>query len=640
MSHKSSLIAESIEAYLNAHQHKGLLRFMTCGSVDDGKSTLIGRLLYESKLIFSDQLAALEAESRKRNVPPGELDLSLLVDGLAAEREQGITIDVAYRFFSTDRRKFIVADSPGHEQYTRNMVTAASNVELAILLVDARKGVLTQTRRHSYLVSLLGIQKVVLAVNKMDAVDFSEEVFLAIAKDYLAFAQQIGLSDVLAIPLSALKGDNVTSLSARTPYFRGPTLMEYLETVTVEENLSHKPLRMPVQDVYKFDQRRIIAGRVESGRLKVGDEVIFSPSNKTATVKSIEAWHVPEEPESASAGQSIGVTLTEQIFVERGEVMSHLEHAPIESNVFKARLFWLGHNPLTIGRSYTLKLGTLEAPVTVEAIDHVIDTSDLSTKGSDKIERNGAGEVVLRTKRMLALDEHGQNPITGRFVLVEDYLPMGGGIVSMDGYPDQRQLITVRSTNITEVGHAVTREARSGRNGHKGAVLWFTGLSGAGKSTLAQQLERQLFALGCQVIYLDGDNVRHGLNGDLGFSAEDRKENIRRVAEVAKLTFENGLITLCAFISPYVAERQFARSLLPPGRFIEVYVQCDLEEAQRRDPKGLYARAERGEIRGFTGIDEPYEVPEAPEVTLDTMRGTPEENVEKLIQYLKAQGII
>ncbi len=373
-----------------------------------------------------------------------------------------------------------------------------------------------QSRRHGYLLHLLGVKQVAVLVNKMDLVGYSADRFGQVAEEYRAYLRGLGVTPACIVPISAREGDNMVEHSSAMPWYQGPTVLQALDAFEYKELPTERPLRVPVQDVYKFDQRRIIVGRVESGTVRVGDEVVFSPSNKTAKIKTIEAWHVPEAPELAQAGQSIGVTLTEQIFVERGEVMSHLDHAPIESNVFKARLFWLGHKPLQLGKSYTLKLGTLEAPVTVEAIEHVIDTSDLSTKGADKVERNGAGEVVLRTKRMLALDEHVQNPITGRFVLVEDYLPLGGGIISMEGYPDQRQLITVRSTNITEVGHAVTREARSGRNGHKGAVLWFTGLSGSGKSTLALALERELFAKGFQVYVLDGDNIRAGLNANLG----------------------------------------------------------------------------------------------------------------------------
>jgi bifunctional enzyme CysN/CysC len=411
-------------------------------------------------------------------------------------------------------------------------------------------------------------------------------------------------------------------------------VVDVLDGFTARPSLAERPLRLPVQDVYKLDQRRIIAGRIESGRLRVGDEVIFSPSNKTARIRSIEAWNVPEPPQEAAAGQSVGVTLEEQIFVERGDLMSHVEQAPIESNVFKARLFWLGHRPVEPGNSYTLRLGTLEAPVTVEAIERVIDTSDLSSRAASRIERNGAGEVVLRTKRLLALDEHAANPLTGRFVLVEDYLPVGGGIVAMDGYPDQRQLVTVRSTNITAVGHAVTREARAARNGHVGGVLWFTGLSGAGKSTLALALERELFAKGYLTYVLDGDNIRTGLNANLGFSPEDRAENIRRVGEVAALFADAGFLVISSFISPYRSDRERARAAARNGGFHEIYVKAALAVCEGRDPKGLYRRARAGEIKEFTGISSPYEPPEAPELVVPTDALDVEECLALLTRYV------
>ncbi|MGE3294833.1 MAG: adenylyl-sulfate kinase, partial [Geminicoccaceae bacterium] len=536
----------------------------------------------------------------------------------------------------TDKRPYVIIDAPGHKEFLKNMVTGAASSEAALLLIDAHEGVQEQSRRHGYLLHLLGVKQVAVLVNKMDLVGYSADRFGQVAEDYRAYLRGLGVTPTCIIPISAREGDNMVDHSSAMPWYQGPTVLQALDGFEYKEQPTERPLRMPVQDVYKFDQRRIIAGRIESGTLSVGDEVIFSPSNKTAVIKTIEAWHVAEEPETASSGQSIGVTLTEQIFVERGEVMSHLAHAPIESNVFKARLFWLGRSPLTMGRSYTLKLGTLEAPVTVESIDRVIDTSDLSTKGSDRIERNGAGEVVLRTKRMLALDEHGQNPITGRFVLVEDYLPMGGGIVSMEGYPDQRQLITVRSTNITEVGHAVTREARSGRNGHKGAVLWFTGLSGAGKSTLALALERELFAKGYQVYVLDGDNIRAGLNANLGFSPEDRAENIRRVGEVASLFADAGFIVISSFISPYRSDRERARAAAKDV-FHEIYVRASLEACESRDPKGLYKRARKGEIPEFTGISSPYEAPDQPDLVVATDEMPVDECLATLIRYVEGR---
>ena len=626
MSHKSSLIAESIEAYLNAHQHKGLLRFMTCGSVDDGKSTLIGRLLYESKLIFSDQLAALEAESRKRNVPPGELDLSLLVDGLAAEREQGITIDVAYRFFSTDRRKFIVADSPGHEQYTRNMVTAASNVELAILLVDARKGVLTQTRRHSYLVSLLGIQKVVLAVNKMDAVDFSEEVFLAIAKDYLAFAQQIGLSDVLAIPLSALKGDNVTSLSERTPYFRGPTLMEYLETVTVEENLSHKPLRMPVQWVNRPHQDfRGFSGLIASGTVRPGDRVRVMPKGVVTEVKGITTYD--GDLPSAVAGQSVTLTLRDEVDVSRGDILVDAASPPGVTDQFQATVVWMHETELLPGRPYLIKLGTSFATATVSALKYKVNVNTLEKLAARTLSQSEIGVCNLSLDRALAFDSYADNRDTGGFILIDRMTnnTVGAGLI---------HFALRRADNIHWQAIDLNKEARALQKGQKPCVLWFTGLSGSGKSTIANLVDKQLYAQGRHSYILDGDNVRHGLCKDLGFSPSDRVENIRRVAEVAKLMVDSGLIVLVAFISPFRAERQLARSLFAEGEFLEIFVDTPLAEAERRDPKGLYKKARAQQLKNFTGIDSPYEAPESPEIRIDTTTVSAEDAAVQIVYRL------
>ena len=609
------------------------LRIVIVGHVDHGKSTLVGRLIHETGSLPEGKLDAIKAMSERRGMP---FEWAFLMDAIQAERDQGITIDTTQIWFKTDKRPYVIIDAPGHKEFLKNMVTGAASSEAALLLIDAHEGVQEQSRRHGYLLHLLGVKQVAVLVNKMDLVGYSADRFGQVAEDYRAYLRGLGVTPACIIPISAREGDNMVEHSTAMPWYQGPTVLQALDAFEYKERPTERPLRMPVQDVYKFDQRRIIAGRIESGTLSIGDEVIFSPSNKTAKIKSIEAWHVPEEPESATAGQSVGVTLTEQIFVERGEVMSHLEQAPIESNVFKARLFWLGHNPLTIGRSYTLKLGTLEAAVAVEAIDRVIDTSDLSTRGADKIERNGAGEVVLRTKRMLALDEHGQNPITGRFVLVEDYLPMGGGIVSMEGYPDQRRLITVRSTNITEVGHAVTREARSGRNGHKGAVLWFTGLSGAGKSTLALALERELFAKGYQVYVLDGDNIRAGLNANLGFSPEDRAENIRRVGEVASLFADAGFIVISSFISPYRSDRERARAAAK-DTFHEIYVRASLEACEGRDPKGLYKRARTGENPEFTGISSPYEAPDQPDLVVATDEMPVDECLATLIRYVEGR---
>ena len=606
------------------------LRIVIVGHVDHGKSTLVGRLIWETGSLPEGRYEAIKAQSERRGMP---FEWAFLMDAIQAERDQGITIDTTQIRFRTEQRPYVIIDAPGHKEFLKNMVTGAASAEAALLLIDASEGVQEQSRRHGYLLHLLGVDQVAVLVNKMDLVGWSADRFGQVAEDYRAYLKGLGVEPVCFVPISAREGDNMMKHSAHMPWYQGRSVIEVLDGFRPKPRLVEQPLRLPVQDVYKFDQRRIIAGRIESGRVAVGDTVVFSPSNKTARIRSIEAWSVPEVPTGAEAGQSVGVTLDEQIFVERGEVMSHVDDAPIESTVFKARLFWLGHSPVQIGKTYTLKLGTLEAPVTVEAIERAIDTSDLSNRDAGRIERNGAGEVVLRTKRLLPLDEHLRNPITGRFVLVEDYLPVGGGIISMEGYPDQRGLVTVKSTNITAVGHSVTREARAARNGHKGGVLWFTGLAGAGKSTLALALERELFAKGYTVYVLDGDNIRGGLNANLGFSPEDRAENIRRVGEVAALFADAGFLVISSFISPYRSDRERARAAAPDS-FHEIYVKASLEVCETRDPKGLYQRARKGEIRDFTGISSPYEPPEAAELVVATDELEVEEALGLLIRYV------
>jgi bifunctional enzyme CysN/CysC len=606
------------------------LKIVIVGHVDHGKSTLVGRLVHATGSLPAGKLEAIKAMSERRGMP---FEWAFLMDAIQAERDQGITIDTTQIRFKTKKRPYVIIDAPGHKEFLKNMVTGAASSEAALLLIDAHEGVQEQSRRHGYLLHLLGVRQVAVLVNKMDLVGWSADRFGEVAEAYRAYLKGLGVVPTCIIPISAREGDNIVAHSPSMPWYQGQSVVQALDSFESLGAPPELPLRMPVQDVYKLDHRRIVAGRIESGSLAVGDEVIFSPSNKTARIRTIEAWSVPEAPATARAGQSIGVTLDEQIFVERGEVMSHLADAPIESNVFKARMFWLGHSPMAPGRSYTLKLNALEAPVTVEAILRVIDTDDLATRPADRIERNGAGEVVLRTKRMLALDEHDRNPSMGRFVLVEDYLPVGGGIVAMDGYPDQRNLITVRSTNITAVGHAVTREARAARAGHKGGVLWFTGLSGAGKSTLALALERELFAKGYNVYVLDGDNIRTGLNANLGFSPEDRAENIRRVGEVAALFADAGFVVISSFISPYRSDRERARAAVKES-FHEIYVKASLAACEARDPKGLYRRARTGEIRDFTGITSPYEPPDAPDLTVATDELPVEDCLALLIRYV------
>lgn len=607
------------------------LRIVIVGHVDHGKSTFVGRLLHETGSLPEGKLEAVEAMSARRGMP---FEWAFVLDAMQSERDQGVTIDTTQIRFKTAARPYLVIDAPGHKEFLKNMVTGAAQAEAALLVIDAAEGIQEQSRRHGYLLHLLGIRQVAVLVNKMDLVGFSADRFGSVAEDFRAYLAELGVQPTCIVPISAREGDNLVRHSPRMPWYQGPSVVQALDSFAYTSLPVDRPLRMPVQDVYKFDERRIVAGRIEAGRLAVGDTVLFSPSNKTAKIRSIEAWHVPAPPREAYAGQSVGVTLDEPIFVERGEIMSHVENPPVLTTVFKARLFWLGATPLRIGSTYKLKLATTEATAVVEAIERSIDTAELASLPPDRIERNGAGEVVLRTKRMLALDEYTANPRTGRFVLVEDHLPVGGGIVSMEGYPDQRQLVTVRATNITQVGHAVSRAARAARNGHKGGVLWFTGLSGAGKSTLALALERELFARGWQVYVLDGDNIRSGLCRDLGFGPEDRAENIRRVGEVAALFADAGFLVVSSFISPYRADRQRAREAAGEA-FHEIYVKAALEVCERRDPKGLYKRARKGEIKEFTGISSPYEPPENPELVVPTDALDVEDCVALLLRYVE-----
>ncbi|MDW8342127.1 MAG: adenylyl-sulfate kinase [Geminicoccaceae bacterium] len=607
------------------------LPIVILGHVDHGKSTFVGRLLFETGSLPEGKLEAIRASSARRGMP---FEWAFVLDAMQSERDQGVTIDTTQIRFRTALRPYVVIDAPGHKEFLKNMVTGAARAEAALLVVDAQEGVQEQSRRHGYLLHLLGVREIAVLVNKMDLVGYSAERFGAVAEDLRAYLADLGLEPRAIVPVSAREGDNLLRHSPRMPWYQGPPVVAVLDSFPYAALPVDRPLRMPVQDVYKFDQRRIVAGRIESGRLRVGDLVLFSPSNKTARIKTIEAWHVPEPPSEAVAGQSIGVTLDQPIFVERGEIMSHENDPPLLTNVFKARVFWLGERPLTIGSTYKLKLSTSEATVTVEAIEKAIDTAELKPLPPERIERNGAGEIVLRSKRLLALDEFRANPRTGRFVLVEDYVPVGGGIVSMEGYPDQRQLVTVRASNISAVGHAVSRAARAARNGHRGGVLWFTGLSGAGKSTLALALERELFAKGYQVYVLDGDNIRGGLCRDLGFSPEDRAENIRRVGEVAALFADAGFIAISSFISPYRSDRQRAREAAGEN-FHEIYIKADLAVCEKRDPKGLYKRARKGEIKDFTGISAPYEAPENPELVVPTDELGLEDCLALLLRYVE-----
>ena len=601
------------------------------GHVDHGKSTLVGHLLHQLGALPEGRLEAVEAMCGKRGMP---FEWAFVTDAFQAERDQGITIDVSHIRFTTDERDYVLIDAPGHREFLKNMISGAAQGDAALLVIDAEEGVREQSRRHGYLVHLLGIRQVAVAINKMDLVDYAPQRFAEIEREYRAYLEGIGVRPAFVIPVSARAGENLATRSDKMGWYEGPCILEALEGMRSMAPLRDLPLRMPVQDVYRFDDRRIISGRIESGRLRVGDRLLFSPSNKTAEIKSIEAWSVDEPIFAAHAGQSVGFTLEEQIFVERGELVSHEEHPPVETNVFRARLFWLGKSPLVAGSQYTLKLGTLQTPVTVERIERVIDTDDLTTTQTDALERDAVGEVILRSRAMLALDPHEANPRTGRIVLVDGYDLVAGGIVDMKGYPDQRPLLSIKSTNIQVVEHNVSGSMRGARNGHQGGVLWFTGLSGAGKSALAIELEQQLFAKGYQVYVLDGDNIRRGLNANLGFSPEDRAENIRRVGEVAALFAEAGMIVISAFISPYRSDRERARAAAGE-RFHEIFVHADLEECERRDPKGLYRKARAGEIADFTGISAPYEPPETADLVIDTESMGVEESVRALVAYVE-----
>ncbi|WP_313929043.1 sulfate adenylyltransferase subunit CysN [Pseudoxanthomonas sp.] len=605
-----------IASYLKQHESKPLLRFITCGSVDDGKSTLIGRLLHDSKRLFDDQLAALEKDSRKHGTQGERIDYALLLDGLAAEREQGITIDVAYRYFDTDQRKFIVADCPGHEQYTRNMATGASTADLAVVLVDARKGLLTQTHRHSYIVSLLGIRHVVLAVNKMDLVDFDEAVFERIAADYRALAQRLGIAEVTCIPLSALEGDNLSSRSVRTPWYAGPALLEHLEQVRVDVQEGDGGLRLPVQWVNRPHQNfRGYAGTIAAGKVKPGDEVIVLPSARRSRVAQVLG--ADGEVASASVGQAVTLTLTDEIDISRGDVIAAGGDPPEVADQFAAHVLWMSDAPLLPGRPYWLKIGARTVAATVTEIKHRIDVNTQEHLAAKRLELNEVGYCNLSLDEPIAFEAYARNRALGGFILIDRYDNATAGAGTLD-------FALRRAGNVHWQHVDVDRAARARQKGQAPKVLWFTGLSGAGKSTIANLVDKRLHALGYHSFLLDGDNVRHGLNRDLGFTDEDRVENIRRVAEVAKLMTDAGLIVLVSFISPFRAERQMARERFGDGEFIEVFVDVPLALAEARDVKGLYRKARAGLIPNFTGIDSPYEVPEHPDVHLHAGEQDPE----------------
>ncbi|AKM08180.1 sulfate adenylyltransferase subunit CysN [Pelagerythrobacter marensis] len=623
-----SLIAEDIDAYLEQHQNKGLLRFITCGSVDDGKSTLIGRLLYDSKMIFEDQLASLEADSKKVGTQGQDLDFALLVDGLAAEREQGITIDVAYRFFATQKRKFIVADTPGHEQYTRNMVTGASTADLAVILVDARKGVLVQTRRHSYLAHLIGIRHLVLAVNKMDLVDYDRETFESIVADYRAFAEQIGIEDFTAIPISGFKGDNITAApSPATPWYDGPSLIDHLETVEIANTAAQaRSFAMPVQWVNRPNlDFRGFSGLIAGGTVKPGDPVRIVPSGKTSTIKSIVTFD--GEWDEAVAGQSVTLTLEDEVDCSRGDVIAAAEDPPEASDQFEATIVWMNDEALKPGRGYWLKLGTQTVTATVQEPKYEINVNTLEQLAAKSLTLNAIGVAELRTDRPIVFEPYADSRALGGFILIDKITNATVGAGMLHFSLRRAQNVHWQPTTITREDHAAMKNQRP-------RVLWFTGLSGSGKSTIANAVEQKLNLMNRHTFLLDGDNVRHGLNRDLGFTEADRIENIRRVGEVAKLMTDAGLIVLTAFISPFRAERQMVRAMIDECEFIEIFVDTPLEVAEARDVKGLYKKARSGQLKNFTGIDSPYEEPEAPEIRVNTVEMTVEEAADYIVSRI------
>jgi bifunctional enzyme CysN/CysC len=632
MAHKDDLIAEDILAYLEAQENKSLLRFITCGSVDDGKSTLIGRLLYESKLLFEDQLAALEADSKKMGTQGGDIDFALLVDGLAAEREQGITIDVAYRFFSTDRRKFIVADTPGHEQYTRNMATGASTAELAVLLIDARHGLLTQTRRHSFIVSMLGVRKLVLAVNKMDLVDYSETVYNDIVAEYTRFSEALDVDTITAIPVSALRGDNITEHGENTPWYTGPPLLEHLETIPVGDRAREHSFRMPVQWVNRPNLNfRGFSGQIAAGEIRPGDRVKSIPSGTESTVDRIVTFD--GDLPLGHAGQSVTITLSDEIDVSRGDVLVSAADPSGVADQFQANVLWMSEKPMMPGRPYVMKMGAREAILTPSQLKHKINVNTLVKEPTKTLALNEIGVCNVSVDRDIAFDPYTESPATGGFIMIDRMTntTVGLGLI---------KFALRRASNIHWEAMDIDKAARAEAKGQKPVILWFTGLSGSGKSTIANLVETRLHARGCHTVILDGDNVRHGLNRDLGFTEACRVENVRRVSEVSKLMLDAGLITLSSFISPYRSERKMARDRVEEGEFCEIFVDTPLEIAEGRDAKGLYKKARAGEIKNFTGIDSPYEAPENPEIHLKMTDLSAEAAAALVIDWLEAGAYI
>jgi len=627
MSHISELIATDIESYLKSHEEKSLLRFITCGSVDDGKSTLIGRMLYESHMLFDDQLSSLKADSKKVGTQGEEIDFALLVDGLAAEREQGITIDVAYRFFSTDKRKYIVADTPGHEEYTRNMATGASTADVAIILVDAEQGVLTQTRRHSFIVSMVGVKKVLLAINKLDLVNYSEEIYDKIVSDYQDFAQTVlDIDSITSIPISALIGDNVVKKSENTPWYNGQTIMEYLETVEISNQKTLQSFRMPVQWVNRPNSNfRGFSGLISSGEINSGDKIRILPGGQTSTINSIVTWD--GNLTAAKAGQSVTIILDDEIDVSRGDVIAISDDPCNEADQFQTRILWMNENPMIPGRQYLLKSNSQSAMLTLGRLKHRIDVNTLDHLPAKTLEINEIGVCNISLDKRIAYDSYDKNQTMGGFIVIDRLSNNTVGMGLID-------FALRRSENIHWQKMDVSQESRAEQKSQVPKIIWFTGLSGSGKSSIANILEKKLQSLGRHTITLDGDNIRHGINRDLGFTDADRVENIRRVGEVAKLMLNSGLICITSFISPFESERKMVRSLVSENEFIEVFVDTPLSVCEQRDVKGLYAKARSGEIPNFTGISSPFEKPINPEIRIDTLNISAEEAADQIIEFL------
>ena len=622
---KASKMAQSLENNPNPS-----INLVIAGHVDHGKSTLIGRLLHDTDSLTEGKMAAVKAMSERRGMP---LEYAFLLDALQAERDQGITIDTTQVLFNSKKRSYLIIDAPGHKEFLKNMISGAAQADAGVVVIDVEEGIQEQSRRHCYLLRLLGLKEIIIVVNKMDLIEYSQRKFNHLKKQIVEYLSEIDLACKAVVPISARDGQGLINLSEKMPWYTGSNFIDTLDQLPEANSTNDLPTRLPIQDVYKFDERRIIAGRIESGTLKIGDELLFTPSNKRAAIESFEVWNAKDKKTKAIAGESVGIILNEEIFIERGHIASLSTDAPIETNVFRGKVFWIGNKPIIAGDRLKIKIGTAEHISEVQSIENKIDLSSLEAIDVDLLEKNDIGEVIFRTKSTVALDPFEKNHRTGRFVLINEYETVGGGIVSMQGYADQRGLYDVTSKNIMAVSSRVDISARVANNGHKGGIIWLTGLSGAGKSTIAIEAEHQLFLKGYQVNVLDGDNIRFGLSADLGFSPEDRTENIRRIGEVAKLFAEAGILVITAFISPYKQDRDRIRAIAG-DMFHEVFIEADLEICENRDPKGLYVKARNGEISDFTGISAPYDKPRNPELVIDTGEQGIGESTTKLLSYI------